>query len=246
MWSWSRQPSNFTSCDQAGPAVGADRRRGRQGGTKGENTDTGARCNGALEFRHRGKRPQAVGPFVEERLNAFRREAAKLARDKRPVEARLALLQGFDPALGVLELRICDPSMGSGHFLVNLVDWLAGKALAAIEEAAQVVDGSDKAGWRALRLRELLSGTRKETARRAPGGSIRFGPGQDRPARFVVASIEGWVRCVPPSRLARPRLHPRHGCRRCPRGRENSACLWTRRLRGPRARASRRYRPRAA
>lgn len=77
---------------------------------------------------------KAVGPFVEERLAAFRSEAAKLANDKRPVETRLALLQGFDPALRILELKICDPSMGSGHFLVNLVNWLADKALAAIAE----------------------------------------------------------------------------------------------------------------
>lgn len=87
---------------------------------------------------------KAVGPFVDERLQAFRDEAAKLATDKRPIEARLALLQGFDPALGILELRICDPSMGSGHFLVNLVDWLADKALAAIAEAELIVDWSDK------------------------------------------------------------------------------------------------------
>ncbi len=87
---------------------------------------------------------KAVGPFVEERLTTFRREAEKLAKDKRPVEARLALLQGVDPALGILELRICDPSMGSGHFLVNLVDWLADKALAAIAEAELIVDWSDK------------------------------------------------------------------------------------------------------
>lgn len=87
---------------------------------------------------------KAVGPFVEERLQAFRDEAAKLAKDKRPIEARLALLQGFDPALGILELRICDPSMGSGHFLVNLVDWLADKALAAIAEAELIVDWSEK------------------------------------------------------------------------------------------------------
>ena len=87
---------------------------------------------------------KAVGPFVEERLEAFRAEAAKLAKDKRPIEARLALLQGFDPALGILELRVCDPSMGSGHFLVNLVDWLADKALAAIAEAELIVDWSDK------------------------------------------------------------------------------------------------------
>lgn len=87
---------------------------------------------------------KAVGPFVEERLQAFREEAAKLAKDKRPIETRLALLQGFDPALRILELRICDPSMGSGHFLVNLVDWLADKVLAAIAEAELIVDWSDK------------------------------------------------------------------------------------------------------
>ena len=87
---------------------------------------------------------KSVGPFVEERIAAFRDEAAKLANDKRPVEARLALLQGYDPALGILELRICDPSMGSGHFLVNLVDWLADKALAAIAEAELIVDWSEK------------------------------------------------------------------------------------------------------
>jgi Eco57I restriction-modification methylase len=87
---------------------------------------------------------KAVGPFVEERLDAFRSEAAKLAKDKRPLEARLAMLQGLDPALGILELKICDPSMGSGHFLVNLVDWLADKALSAIAEAELIVDWSDK------------------------------------------------------------------------------------------------------
>lgn len=87
---------------------------------------------------------KSVGPFVEEKLAKFKAEAAKLANDKRPVESRLALLQGFDPALHILELRVCDPAMGSGHFLVNLVDWLADKALAAIAEAEQVVDWSDK------------------------------------------------------------------------------------------------------
>jgi hypothetical protein len=91
---------------------------------------------------------KAVGPFVEERFERFRDEAAKLAKDKRPLEARLALLQGFDPALGILELRICDPSMGSGHFLVNLVDWLADKALAAIAEAEQIVEWSGDTPYR--------------------------------------------------------------------------------------------------
>ena len=87
---------------------------------------------------------RAVGPFVEERRVLFREKAAALATDTRHEEIRLAELQGFDPALGILELKICDPAMGSGHFLVNLVDWLADKALAAIGEAESLVDWSDK------------------------------------------------------------------------------------------------------
>ena len=86
---------------------------------------------------------KAVGPFVEERREAFRKKAAELAKDKRRVEIKLAELQGFDSALAILELKICDPAMGSGHFLVNLVDWLADKALAAIGEAELLVDWSE-------------------------------------------------------------------------------------------------------
>ncbi|MGX4806867.1 Eco57I restriction-modification methylase domain-containing protein [Bradyrhizobium guangdongense] len=86
---------------------------------------------------------KAVGPFIEERLAAFRERSAALAQDKRRPEIRLAELQGLDPASHILELRICDPAMGSGHFLVSLVDWLADHALAAIAEAEAVVDWSE-------------------------------------------------------------------------------------------------------
>lgn len=86
---------------------------------------------------------KAVGPFIEERLAAFRERSSALAKDKRRPEIRLAELQGLDPASHILELRVCDPAMGSGHFLVSLVDWLADHALAAIAEAESVVDWSD-------------------------------------------------------------------------------------------------------
>jgi hypothetical protein len=85
---------------------------------------------------------KTIGPFVEERLATFRAEAAKLAKDKRHILVRIGRLQKLDPAAGILQLRICDPSMGSGHFLVNLVDWLADKVLAAIAEAELIVDWS--------------------------------------------------------------------------------------------------------
>ena len=109
---------------------------------------------------------KSVGPFVEERIAAFRAEAAKLAKDKGPIEARLAVLQGFDPALGILELRICDPSMGSGHFLVNLVDWLADKALAAIAEAELIVDWSGDTPYRSPVLASIEQ-TRTDIIRQA-------------------------------------------------------------------------------
>jgi hypothetical protein len=86
---------------------------------------------------------KAVGPFVEERLQAFRERAEALAKDKRRVEIRHAELQGLDPASLILDLKICDPAMGSGHFLVSLVDWLADRVLTAIAEAETLVDWSD-------------------------------------------------------------------------------------------------------
>ncbi|UPT64484.1 MAG: hypothetical protein M0D54_08225 [Hyphomonadaceae bacterium JAD_PAG50586_4] len=86
---------------------------------------------------------KAVGPFVEERLQAFRERAAALASDKRPIELRLAELQGLDPAGAILDLKICDPAMGSGHFLVSLVDWMADRTLAAIAESESLVDWSE-------------------------------------------------------------------------------------------------------
>lgn len=86
---------------------------------------------------------KSIGSFVQERLEAFRDRAEVLRKDKRAVEVRHAELQGLDPASLILDLKICDPAMGSGHFLVSLVDWLADRVLAAIAEAESVVDWSE-------------------------------------------------------------------------------------------------------
>jgi len=85
---------------------------------------------------------RTVGPLVEERSDAFADAVGKLASDQRPIAERLAELATLDPASALLELKICDPAMGSGHFLVSLVDWLADRVLAALAEAsAQVAWG---------------------------------------------------------------------------------------------------------
>ena len=70
---------------------------------------------------------------------AFRDAALRLASDRRPKEQRLADLRRFDPAEAFLSLRVLDPAMGSGHFLVSLVDWLTDETLAAQQEAAALV-----------------------------------------------------------------------------------------------------------
>ena len=45
------------------------------------------------------------------------------------------MLRDADPASAILSLRVCDPAMGSGHFLVSLVDKLADHVLDAMAEA---------------------------------------------------------------------------------------------------------------
>ena len=76
---------------------------------------------------------EAVGPLADARREAFRKAAEAGAR---PAE-----LRRLDPAERLLALKICDPAMGSGHFLVHLADWLADRVLMAMEEAAALAEG---------------------------------------------------------------------------------------------------------
>lgn len=78
---------------------------------------------------------ETLEPLTGERMEAFRRKAEELAKDKRPIDYRIGALKPLDPAEKLLELRICDPAMGSGHFLVSLVDYLTDNVIAAMAEA---------------------------------------------------------------------------------------------------------------
>ena len=60
---------------------------------------------------------QTLRPLIEERVQAFRDD---------PIEEN-------DPAAAILGLRVLDPSMGSGHFLITAIDWLT-------RELASLVD----------------------------------------------------------------------------------------------------------
>jgi hypothetical protein len=50
------------------------------------------------------------------------------------LEEALANQKRKDPAEAVLDLKICDPAMGSGHFLVSLVDYLSDTILDILED----------------------------------------------------------------------------------------------------------------
>ena len=62
-------------------------------------------------------------------------------------------LAKLDPATEILELSICDPAMGSGQFLVALVDYLTDQILAATHRAQSQVN---EQVWAALKDAEQL------------------------------------------------------------------------------------------
>ncbi|TRL25157.1 hypothetical protein FM996_20210 [Methylosinus sporium] len=98
---------------------------------------------------------RAVGPLVLERTAAFKAKAEQLASDKRAAPQRLAELAAVDPATAILSLKVCDPAMGSGHFLVSLVDWLADEVLGSMAEAAALVSFGDYVSPLAARIADI-------------------------------------------------------------------------------------------
>ena len=82
-------------------------------------------------------------PLAEERLNAFVEKAAALKSDRRSKEERRAELEQIDPAAAVLDLKVLDPAMGSGHFLVTAVDFLSDYIAELIERVPSVPEWLD-------------------------------------------------------------------------------------------------------
>ena len=83
---------------------------------------------------------ESVGLLAAERLSAFDGRIAKLKKQQSLNPAEWEALDKLDPASAMLQLTVCDPAMGSGHFLVALVDDLADRVLEAINTAEQAVN----------------------------------------------------------------------------------------------------------
>ena len=81
---------------------------------------------------------RTLKPLAEERLKAFKAKAVELKRDRRPKDARRTDLLKLDPAEAILNLKVLDPAMGSGHFLVTAVDFLSDYVAHMIESTPAV------------------------------------------------------------------------------------------------------------
>ncbi|NMW32042.1 restriction endonuclease [Altererythrobacter sp. RZ02] len=80
---------------------------------------------------------ETLEPLIGDAMAAFKTALAE-RETNRPADQQIYRLQKHDPAAAITRLRICDPAMGSGHFLVSLVDRLTNHALTAVAEAAQL------------------------------------------------------------------------------------------------------------
>ena len=83
---------------------------------------------------------QTLEPLAEERLKKFEDRARELKSDRRPKTQRRRDLEQLDPAEAVLDLKVLDPAMGSGHFLVSAVDFLSDYISDLLEYVPEVPD----------------------------------------------------------------------------------------------------------
>ncbi len=86
---------------------------------------------------------ETISPIVAERLTIFAARAEEQAASDKPLDQRLGALKRADPGESILALKVCDPAMGSGHFLVALVDYLADQVINAMAEAEATITWGD-------------------------------------------------------------------------------------------------------
>jgi hypothetical protein len=86
---------------------------------------------------------ETINPLIETRMAAFSAKLAELEVSQPDKDLLVMTLAAYDPAEQLLSLKICDPAMGSGHFLVSLVDYMADQVITAMAEAAAQVTFGD-------------------------------------------------------------------------------------------------------
>ncbi len=96
---------------------------------------------------------ESVGLLVTERVAAFEKLVTGWKKKGSLSPPEWDRLDAADPASTVLELKVCDPAMGSGHFLVALVDFMADRVLEAATAAQLLVAAQPWAAHLAARGR---------------------------------------------------------------------------------------------
>ena len=108
---------------------------------------------------------RTLGPLIDERRQRFERHAALHRSSSRDKAARAAQLRAYDPAQAVLELKVLDPAMGSGHFLVTAVDYLSDAIAELVESVPAAVPWLD--GHYVSPLVDRIEAIRREILERA-------------------------------------------------------------------------------
>ena len=119
---------------------------------------------------------QALGPLVKERMDAFQRLALALASDTRPYAARRQDLESADPAEACLRLKVLDPAMGSGHFLVAALDYLTDAVDRLVGDAAELAHWLPEDAPYASPLLARVANIRAELHRQAAAGGWKMRP----------------------------------------------------------------------
>jgi hypothetical protein len=109
---------------------------------------------------------ETIDPLITDRMTAFEAQVKIQAQNtKETLDLRLSFLWEHDPANLLLNLKICDPAMGSGHFLVSMVDYLADRIIAAIAEADALVTFGDYVSpviTRVQQIRTIISSNARQ------------------------------------------------------------------------------------
>lgn len=102
---------------------------------------------------------ETLDPLAKERIDAFDTRLTEVLalRDRLRNEQLNTILANADPARALLGLKVCDPAMGSGHFLVSLVDDLADRVLEQLARAEADAQAAGIAHYRSPVSREVES-----------------------------------------------------------------------------------------
>ena len=131
---------------------------------------------------------QALGPLVAERAERFAALSQSLASDTRPLAARRRDLEAADPAQACLLLKVLDPAMGSGHFLVAALDYLTEQIDRLLAPAPELTAWLPDAAPYRSPLQARIENIRAELQRQSDHGGWKLRP-DDLSDRAIIRRI---------------------------------------------------------